>query len=722
MAGILLSGTWRASPQVGLEARAARPGFDDSGWLTVPVPGHWQDVPELAQHSGALLYRRTFDLPAAPPPGAAARLRFDGTFYFLKVWLNGRFLGEHAGYFDPAYIDVAAALQVGENVLLCEVDCPPDRDLTRKRSITGVFGHWDCKDPKAEPGGLWRDVWLEWFPGGVAPEGLTVTALPVLSGEGTASRGTVEATLEYTAPGVGELYYTATLTPETFAGAALVVDGTAPLRRGRGQLSVRLQVEAPRLWWTWDTGRPDLYRLHLQFQAAGAEPVVIEQLIGFRSVELRRFICYLNGRRVFLKGNNYPPPDVRIARATAADYERDLDLLRAIGGNVMRVHAHVDRRELYEAASRLGILLWQDFPLQWSYHRSILPEAKRQIREMVRLLGSWPAVGIWCCHNEPLWLTDTKGRTWWQEIRFFASLLGWSWNKDVLDRALLREVRGADPHRPAIIHSGELGVLHGGATDAHHYWGWYVGTIDRIETVLRWLPKSARLVTEYGAQAFPDVVSSRRFVRGDWPDLNWDQLEARHMLQAALMDRYVPRADYNSFEEYVAATQAYQSLLLRRYTETLRRRKYRPCGGVLPFMWQDCSPGVSWAVLDDQRRPKAGYFALKEAFRPVHIVAEWPRRAFAPGRRLQVAVTAINDRPRPLPAQWTWRIERAGTTVATGGGGVNLPADGVLDLAVQWQVPADLAPGPARLVLGLAAAGEPPVENAYDLSLTAGRG
>lgn len=720
MAEICLSGIWRASPQVGLEARAARPGFDDSAWLAVPVPGHWQDVPALAAHSGALLYRRTFTLAALPPPGAPARLRFDGTFYYLKVWLNGRFAGEHEGYFDPAYLDVGPLLQAGENVLLCEVDCAPERDLTRKRMIIGVFGHWDCKDPRAEPGGIWRDVWLEWFPGGLAPEGFRAEATPVLAPDGTASEGTVSAILEYTAAADGELHYSATLTPETFDGPPVAVQGKAPLRRGRGRLPVTLKVAAPRLWWTWDSGRPDLYRLRLEVAVPGGEPLVRQQLLGFRRVELRRFICYLNGRRLFLKGNNYPPPDARIARATAADYQRDLELLQAIGGNALRVHAHVDRPELYEAASRRGILLWQDFPLQWSYSRSILPEAKRQIREMVHQLGSWPAVGFWCCHNEPLRLRATVGRSLWEEVAFFASFLGWTWNKDVLDRALARAVRQADTGRPVVLHSGELGIIHGGATDAHHYWGWYMGCIDHLETVLRVLPKTARLVTEYGAQAFPDPESSRRFVLGTWPDLNWQELAERHMLQPELMDRYVPRRQYQSFEAYVAATQAYQALLLRRYTESLRRRKYRPCGGVLPFMWQDCSPGVTWAVLDDQRRPKAGYYALQAAFRPVHIVAEWPRRALTPGRRLRLAVTALNDRARPLPAHWHWRIERAGEALAGGGGELLLPADGLVDLAVQWVVPADLAPGPVRLVLGLAAEGEPPAENAYDLSV-AGR-
>ena len=45
-----------------------------------------------------------------------------------------------------------------EHHLAVEVTCTPPSDLTAKRSITGVFQHWDCLDPDWNPGGLWRPV------------------------------------------------------------------------------------------------------------------------------------------------------------------------------------------------------------------------------------------------------------------------------------------------------------------------------------------------------------------------------------------------------------------------------------------------------------------------------------------------------------------------------------------------------------------------------------
>ena len=70
--------------------------------------------------------------------------------------------------------------------------------------------------------------------------------------------------------------------------------------------------------------------------------------------------------------------------------------------DLLRIHAHVTRLELYDAADAAGLLLWQDLPLQWGYARGTRKEAVRQAREMVDLLGHHPSVALWCAHNEPL--------------------------------------------------------------------------------------------------------------------------------------------------------------------------------------------------------------------------------------------------------------------------------------------------------------------------------
>ena len=77
-------------------------------------------------------------------------------------------------------------------------------------------------------------------------------------------------------------------------------------------------------------------------------------------------------------------------------------LAKEAGLDLLRVHAHVSRPELYDAADEAGLLLWQDFPLQWGTPAASAEQAVRQAREAVDLLGHHPSVAIWCGHNEPL--------------------------------------------------------------------------------------------------------------------------------------------------------------------------------------------------------------------------------------------------------------------------------------------------------------------------------
>jgi hypothetical protein len=62
------------------------PGFDDSGWPTVTVPGPLNVPPERREDDAWL--RRRFTVPA-DWSGQAATLKFGAVNYLADVWLNG---------------------------------------------------------------------------------------------------------------------------------------------------------------------------------------------------------------------------------------------------------------------------------------------------------------------------------------------------------------------------------------------------------------------------------------------------------------------------------------------------------------------------------------------------------------------------------------------------------------------------------------------------------
>lgn len=642
-----LSGTWRAAP-ANDDLRRAIPTLDHepATWEPIEVPGHWRSTPAFADHDGPLLYRTGF---ASPPPDETLAdhptrwwLTFDGLFYQGDVWLDGDYVGDTEGYFFTQELEVTEQLdERSEHSLVVEVACAPQTDRTAKRNLTGVFQHWDLFDPDFNPGGIWQPVGLQ------ASGPVRVRHFRALCREASVRRAVV--TLRAVLMSDGQR----SITLVTEVGEHAQRDERS-LAAGENRVEWTVEIPTPRLWWPHALGDQPLYPVDIAVELDdGVVSDRRRRSIGLREVHLRDWIFSINGERMFLKGANHGPTRMALGEATPDEVTADVRSARAAGLDMLRIHAHVARRELYAAADEEGMLLWQDMPLQWGYHRSVRRQARRQARELVDRLAHHPSVVVWCGHNEPLAVDinpDTladPGKAAAVGLRAGAAMVLPTWNKTILDHSIKRVLAKTDPSRPVIAHSGVFPhppQLDG--TDSHLYLGWYIGEERTFPDLLRWWPRLARFVSEFGAQAVPD---SAEFMDPErWPDLDWDHLVHHHALQKRLFDRYVPPADYETFDDWRTATQAYQAMLIRHHVEALRRLKYRPTGGFLQFCLADGMPAVTWSVLDHHRRPKLGYEALKAACAPVIVVADRPPPLVHPGDRLELDVHLISDLRQPL--------------------------------------------------------------------------
>lgn len=627
-----LSGTWLAHPGVGdLHQHFLEPGHDDAGWIKAAVPGHWRSVPELAESDGPVLYRHRFDAEA-PAPGRRRFLRFDGIFYYGDVWLDGGYLGATEGYFAPQSFEITDATRDrSEHVLAVEVACPRQRDPGAKRLITGVFSHWDCLDAEWNAGGIWRPVQVD----ETGP--VRIHTLRAVCTEATAERGRLQLNLTLdaaTGAGPREAVIRARLTGP---GVEAEIERREQLAEGANRRELSLEVDHPPIWWPRRLGDQPLCELVVTVEVAGEPSDTRSVRTGFREVRLHDWTFHVNGERIYVMGANHAPTRMDLAEASVGELARDVDLALEANLDMLRIHAHVTRPELYAAADEAGLLLWQDFPLQWGYARGVRKQAARQATAMVDLLGHHPSIAIWCAHNEPLAVEIPTGApvTGKTLAKVAASMFAPTWNKSILDRSIRHAIEKADPTRPVNSHSGVLpGPAHGG-TDSHLYFGWYFGHMADLARGLRLWPRLARFVSEFGAQAVPDdaeFMEPHKF-----PDLDWERLLHRHCCQKLYFDEHVPPGDYPDFDTWREATQTYQASLLQLQIEDLRRLKYRPGGGFLQFSFADAFPSVTWSVLDYQRQPKRGFAAVRDACRPllpmldprtgdVHVVSELRER------------------------------------------------------------------------------------------------
>lgn len=611
----------------------------DAGWHEQQLPAHWQQLHRLRQHTGKTVYRHRFTHPDSAEQRRRFWLRAEGIFYWSQIYLNGRDFGLHEGYFIPQEHEVTDVLD-DQNTLIVEVDCPEERRKSGKRMLTGVFSHWDAIDPTTNPGGIWLPVVLE-ESGPVRVQHVRCWTERI--GEGSATLRW-EADLDSLAVLDAELDWT--LEPANFDGQGHAYHETRRLASGVQRLSGTLTVPEPQLWWTHDLGDPNLYTLTLKLRCLGELSDVWTARIGVRTFEFRDFIGYLNGTRLLIKGNNYPPTDTRIATTTAERVRHDLQMARHCHMNFLRIHAHVAHPTLYEAADDLGVLLWQDFPMQWTYRHAVAEQARRQVGEMIRWLGNHASIIAWCMHNEPIFITDTADERIMTGVLIYFSTFIWSWDRDVLDQRLARITRTIDPTRPVISNSGEYAIpfWHKG-NDTHFYFGWYIiyGRLQNFDTTPQHFPRNLRFVTEFGAQSFPNKESALKFMPDDMARIDWKFLHTRYSFQANVMRHWLDYRANRTLDGLIEQTQRYQSELNRFYIDRLRLRKYRPTGGIVPFMFTDSNPAVQWSVIDYWRVPKASYWAMRDAFRPQYAFTLITKARYHVGDTISLPIYAVND-------------------------------------------------------------------------------
>jgi beta-mannosidase len=686
---------WEAVPiSAPLPGAAAAAVGIARAWRPVHVPGHWQLEDGFADFEGYVLYRTRFE-PARLDGGEVVSLRFGGVYYAARVWLNGVYLGAHEGYFSAFEFDCTGSLVEGENELLVEVYSPEEREENTRETIGGVWARWDGMDPDINPGGIFRDVTLV-RSGPVRLRSVGVDVKP--SGEGRIA-------LDLYARHGTEVEISGEIRALGFEAPGAEFRWVVWVETGENRVVASFVLREPRLWWTWDRGEQCLYELVLWCE--GTEERV---RFGVKSVELRDWHVCLNGERVFMRGINYLPTDAYPARATEERLRADAALVRGANMNSVRVHAHVAGDAFYRACDELGVLVLQDFPLQWTHRRSVLEPAVAQAKEMARDLRNHASVAVYLAHDEPFyvvppekWNTLALGRT----VAEVLSPRWFLWQRRVLGPAVVGAINEVDDSRPVVEAAGHP------FTTNHLYFGWYYGRFRDLERVVRIFPGLSRLPTEYGAQALPvDATLQEIWPQGRPPD--WQTLSEKYRLQFGRMERYVPwQGDRLA---YIAGTQAYQAEVLRHATELFRRREYKPTGGTFAFMLNDPAPAVSWSVVDWRRRPKAAYGVLADAMRPVLVCAKYPDASYAEGTTFSLPVFVVNDLTRDLGSlAWTWEMYIEGKMVARGSGETHIPADSVTRVGEANTRLAHVGKG--TLILALSGAGVDET-NAYDFVVT----
>lgn len=610
-------------------------------WQPISIPTNWY----LAAYdlSGAVWHRRYFDIHNKKLFQQQATLTFQAVDYAADVWLNGHYLGFHEGYFAPFAFDVSHLLKPDNNLLVVRVDSPNEPVgkvwSLHKRLIKGVLNHhdtrpagaWSPNGQDANSGGIWDDVGLSFS------KQLAIDVVsPRIDMNDNDDIAQIHTDIRFHSPQLPSgIQAKLELEPIDGSGQrqhwqqALMPEQIQRLPDGSYQVAVDIQASGLQRWWPKEYGPQNRYRLSVSLLAGNETLDKASRKIAFRTVcfDKERNAFFINGKRLFLRGTNYIASPW-LASMKPEDYQRDLQLMQQAHINAVRVHAHVAGRAFYEAADRMGMLVWQDFPLQWGYqdNEEMYAEAERQAHDMLLLLNTHSSIIAWSAHNEPPWNAN------WMKYKYE------DYQPDQNRELTLRVHHALAADQSRYVHAYSAG-------EEHLWMGWYSGNWrDHAK------PAKVSIVSEFGAQALPALDVLKQIIpAGDlWPrtldpkDLAWKSWDYHNFqVQETFKNAGIDRGD--SIDDFVINSQSYQARLIQLAAESYRRQRYRPVAAAFQFMFNETWPSINWGILDYLRNAKPGYQALTQAYQPILPSIEWDSERIKTGANARFVLWTLND-------------------------------------------------------------------------------
>lgn len=333
-----------------------------------------------------------------------------------------------------------------------------------------------------------------------------------------------------------------------------------------------------------------------------------------------------DGKPIYCKGANWIPADIFLPRLTYDDYynllvkakEANMNMLRVWGGGIY------EDDYFYYLCDSLGIMVWQDFMFAGGMYpgdEAFMNNVREEVKYQITRLRNHPCIVLWCGNNE----IDEAWKNWgWQQqfnLHGTDSAKVWNDYKRLFEDSLKKWVDEFDGTRPYVSTSPKNGWGHKESfTEGDsHYWGvwWGLQDWEVFET------KTGRFISEYGMQAMPnwntiesftepadrflysDIIKSHQKAGDGFKKLN--HYLTRYFIDSAKLSRL-------SLEDYTYLTQCMQYYILKN-SIVVHRSKSPVNMGTLLWQLNDCWPVASWSITDYSRKPKAAWYAVKEAYR-----------------------------------------------------------------------------------------------------------
>ena len=370
-----------------------------SSRLRIPLNGEWDHhvggkfydkakVPSSRRPSGFYSLNRQFALPQLGR-GERAFVHFEAIAFWGRCSLNGRVLGT-MGPYVPFEFEFTGAAQAGANEIAVEMaDLVPFPDGTARAEIElGIHSGFEAY------GGIVRDVWVEIRPASFVEN---VRLAYELSREYRACKARPRITVSSTESTRAHLETVLRYKGTQVAGSS----ATVAVQRGSNDFETEVACEDIALW---SPEHPNLYELTVRLKSDDSEDSWSCQT-GFREIQAVEREFRLNGKRLVLNGVcRHDMWKEQGLTLSAKQQDQDMNMIKALGCNFVRLVHYPHDRRIVELADQLGLLVSEE-PGFWQTNFETLDqktiELGYQILEAtIRRDWNSPSVMLWFLCNE----------------------------------------------------------------------------------------------------------------------------------------------------------------------------------------------------------------------------------------------------------------------------------------------------------------------------------
>ncbi|HSS67606.1 MAG TPA: glycoside hydrolase family 2 TIM barrel-domain containing protein [Nocardioidaceae bacterium] len=537
--------------------------------ITVPFPPESpaSGVGDTGFHP-IVWYRRTIaagDLHDGPLGDDRLLIHFGAVDHSATVWFDGVFVGAHVGGQTPFWVDVAdlmrsAAAGASHVIVVRAEEDPRDRSLLRGKQDWKLEPHgiWYHRST-----GIWQTVWAEPAPRQRIAD---VSWTPDLNTASVAFEVELAAWPEHPL----DVEVALTLGGDEVARASFEVEG----RSARHTIRVTgLESSASRGRLLWSPDQPTLIDADVVLRERGRDASELDRVasyLGLRSVGVAEGQFLLNGEATYVRAvlDQGYRADTHLANRGSDALRREVELVRELGFNTVRMHQKAEDPRFLSWADRLGVMVWGETANAHEFTPRSVELLTAEWTALVRRDRSHPSIVAWVPINES-WGVDEIGTEPTQQA-FAMSITA-------LTRAL-------DPSRPVMSNEGW-----------HHVDSDIVGVHDYASKTAVILDRYGDLAAVHQTLAGPGPAK-RKLILNARQRERFDRGEAPLMLTEFGGVGYAGERSKSWGYSTVSSDDQYESLLRALFDAV---RSCKPVAGYCYTQFMDCAQEANGLLRED---------------------------------------------------------------------------------------------------------------------------